>query len=249
MKNSTKFVWIVLGAIAVVMIVLTVMVRSIIGEHIVVSNGGKNGSEHSFNFSSESSGDHITREYDLEGFNELQVVGGWDILVVADDNFSVVVEASEKAIGDLEVDKSGDSLVMALDYRKKADLNEFHGASATIHMPVLNTVDIDGAINMNVDGFTGDQISFKLDGAGQIVGVSCRLEQLNVASNGAVNVDFSDSETRNADVNIEGAGNIVLNMTGGKLTGVLAGLSNLEYSGDVSLLDVKKDGIGGINHK
>jgi hypothetical protein len=38
-------------------------------------------------------------------------------------------------------------------------------------------------------------------------------------------------------------------MTGGSLTGTLSGLSNLEYAGSVSKLDVKEEGISNVEYK
>ncbi len=248
MKNSTKFVWIVLGAIAVLLIVLTVMVRSIISDHIVVNNSDSDNASHSFTIGSRY-GEKISKEYNLDDFDRLRIVGGWDILVIADDEFRITVETDENAFEQLAVENTGGALYLGLDYKKKGNLSEFHGASATIYMPVLDAVDVDGAVNLNVENFSGEAISLSLDGAGQIIGENCTYGSLKLVSNGAVNIDFSKSGIKNADVNTDGAGNIVLNMTGGELTGKLAGLSNLEYSGEVSRLDVDKDGIGGITKK
>lgn len=243
MKNSTKYVWIVLGAIAVVLIVLTIMVRSIVAEHIVVTDDGG-----SFNFNSDS-GPKVTEEYRLEDFNEIKVAGGWDILVIADDQFSVTVETRENAVNEIVVEKRGDTLYLGLKYPEKMGQNNFHGASATVYMPELTAIDVDGAININIDNFVSNNIDFRLDGAGQLIGENCEIENLLIEINGAVNVDLTESSAQNAEVYIDGAGNIQIQMAGGSLTGVLSGLANLEYSGSVSRLDVKEDGISNVKHK
>ena len=248
MKNSTKFVWIVLGAIAVILIILTVMVRSLISEHIVVNNDGNPNGEYSIDFSGES-GPMESEDYNFQDFDEIRIVGGWDVLVIADDEYHLSVEVKSEAANDVIVEKRGGVLYLGLNYSGMKRKNDFHGASATVYMPVLTAVDVDGAVNMNVEDFIGNSIEFSLDGAGQIIGENCVFDNLITTTNGAINFDFSESDVENAEVYVEGAGNVELNMTGGELTGKLAGLSNLEYRGEVSRLDVEKDGIGGISKK
>lgn len=248
MKNSSKFVLIVLAVIAILMIVLTIMVRSIINDHIVVNKTGEGGSEYSFSGGSDS-GAMIEKEYDFADFNKLRIAGGWDADISYADDYSVVIKARERTINDLRLDKEGTTLNIRHNLMNGKHDGDFHGASVEIRMPELAAVRIEGAINLKASDFTGELLDIRLDGAGQIVGRDCEFEQLELVSNGAVNVDFKESSLTNADVRIEGAGNIMLNMNGGELTGFLAGLSNLEYSGDVSRLDVEKDGIGGVSKR
>ena len=173
------------------------------------------GGTYSLDFNSDS-GPIVSQDFDIDGFDEIRIVGGWDVLVIAEDEFRVSVDAGEKAVDDLVVKKQGDALYLGQDYRGLKNSHEFHGASATVYMPVLKDVDVDGAVNLNIEGFTGERVSFRLDGAGQIIGEDCVFEDLKVRSNGAVNFDFSGSDTENVDVNIDGAGNVELNMTGGR---------------------------------
>ena len=245
MKNSTKFIWIILGAIAAVLIVVTVMVRSIVAEHVVVNKEGG-----SFEYSSGAgAGQMLTNEYNLEDFNKIKIIGGWDVLVIASDDYNVSVEARESSVDEIVAEKRGNTLYLGLRHPEKIGKNNFHGASATVYMPELEAIEVDGAINMNIDDFISDRIEFSLNGAGQIIAENCKIENLLIETNGAVNVDFAESSTGNAEVNIDGAGNIMLNMTGGSLTGTLAGLANLQYSGVVGLLDVKEDGISNVEYK
>ncbi|HAK46277.1 MAG TPA: hypothetical protein DCO79_10230 [Spirochaeta sp.] len=242
MKGSTKFVWIVLAVIAALMIILTVWFRVMVSEHIVVTNDGDG-----FSFAG-NSGPMITEEYDIDDFSDIRIVGGWDVLVIADDEFRVTVDYSEEARDEVEVEKRGGGLYLGMDMKNSGSLGDFHGASATIYMPDLDTVEVDGAVNLNVEDFKGGKLDFSLDGAGQITGENCSFEMLEIESNGAVNVDFYDSETVSADVNIDGAGNVMLNMNGGELSGSLSGLAHLEYTGTVSRMTVREDGIANVEY-
>lgn len=243
MKNSSKFIFIVLGVIAALIIVMTVMFRIMFAGHLVAGEGGDG-----FSFT-DRSGEKITKEYDLEDFRTLKIVGGWDILVIADDEYRITIDYDAEASDEIKVEKRGDLLYLGIDLQKSGNLSDFHGASATIYMPVLEVVEVDGAVNLNVEDFSGGSLEFSLDGAGQIIGENCSFEMLNIESNGAVNVDFYGSKTVNAEVNIDGAGNAMLNMNGGELSGLLSGLAHLEYTGEVSRMTVKEDGIANVEFK
>ncbi|MDC7225293.1 MAG: DUF2807 domain-containing protein [Spirochaetales bacterium] len=242
MKNSNKFILIVLSFMAAVMIVLTVMFRVMFAGHFEITNDGDG-----FNFSNGSEL-MLSDEFDYKGFDEIKVVGGWDILVISSSEFDISVDYNEAARDSAEIRKSGDVLYLSLDYQRSGMASDFHGASATIYMPELEAVSVDGAVNLNIENFSGDKLDFDLDGAGQIIGENCSYEQFDIDTNGAVNVDFYDSKVVSADVNIDGAGNVQLRMAGGELSGRLSGLARLEYTGKVSELTVAEDGIANVEY-
>ena len=243
MKNSTKFILILAAVIVALMIVLMVMLRGIVTDHIAPPAIGEG---HSFGQKQEYEG---TEEWDIEDFKSIRVIGGWDLLVINDDEYRVSTGFSEDTRSYLDVSKSGDTLVLSMEMEKRGKFSDFHGASATVYMPSLEEVQVEGAVNLNIENFSGESLDFILDGAGQIVGENCSFEMLGIESNGAVNVDFYGSETRAADVNIDGAGNVMLNMTGGELSGLLSGLAHLEYTGNVSRMTVEEDGIANVEYK
>ena len=242
MKNSSKFVLIVAAVVTALIIVMMLMFRGIVTDHLVVGDGS--GSRFGDKLENK-----VSEDYDIDGFSRILVAGGWDVLVIADEQYRVTADFSEDTRDYLKVRRNGDTLVLQIDYEKSGKVSDFHGASATIHMPVLNEVRVEGAVNLNIEDFNLDSLDFILDGAGQIIAENCSVDKLGIESNGAVNVDFYDSETRAADVNIDGAGNVMLNMTGGELSGLLSGLAHLEYTGSVSRMTVEEDGIANVEYK
>ena len=83
MKNSTKFILILAAVIVALMIVLMVMLRGIVTDHIAPPAIGEG---HSFGQKQEYMG---TEEWDIEDFNSIRVIGGWDLLVINDDEYRV----------------------------------------------------------------------------------------------------------------------------------------------------------------
>ena len=243
MKNSTKFILIVLGVIAVIVAALTIMTRNIISDHLVISESGDEFEV----VSSMDDGSRVEREYDFSDFDELKISGAWEVSLVRSDEYSVRAEFPESVMDRHRISESGGTLRLDVSHLRIS--GRMRPASVTVYMPELEKVDVDGAVDLNIDGFSCGRLDLGLDGAGNIVGDDCGIEDLRLESNGAVNVDFSGSEVENADVYIGGAGNIALNMAGGSLTGQLDGFANLEYSGEVSRLAVEKDGIGSISRR
>lgn len=242
MKNSTKFILIVLAVIAVLFAVMTVIARNIVNDHLVIM---KDQGKFEVSISGSDEGEHVEKEYNFSNFDEIRIRGGWDILILEDDEFRVTVDFYKTNESDYSVTEDGGVLNLSMDNMKVS--KRYHGASATIYMPALSAVDVDGAVNMNIEGFTQETFELELSGAGSITGEACDFENFNLSSNGAINVDFDESDIFNADVYLGGAGNVQLHMTGGVLSGNMEGFGNLEYSGDVSKLDVEKDGIGSVS--
>ncbi|MBI9109198.1 MAG: DUF2807 domain-containing protein [Spirochaetales bacterium] len=243
MKNSTKFILIVLAAIALLIASLTVISRNIVNDHLVIMKGDEK-TEINFNGNEDL---RVEREWDFSGFDEIKISGGWDILIISDDEYRITVNSYDSDEANYEVSEAGGKL--RLNMKNLIVAGRMHGASATIYMPELKKVDVDGAVNINIEGFIQDSFSLKLDGAGSITGEDCDFKNFKLVSNGAINIDFDESEIENAEVYLGGAGNVQLNMTGGVLEGQLDGIANLEYSGEVSRLAVEKDGIGSISRK
>ena len=242
MKNSTKYIWIVFAAIAVLLVLMLLSFRNIVDDYFGIDDSGAKGPAR---ISSHESGKRVEESFEIKGFSELRITGGWDILVKQDDDYSVTADIAVEDLSKYSIRKDGDALVLELDSFE----TDFHGASATVHMADLDRVRVEGAVNLNFEGFDCEKMTLLLDGLGNIYAEDCDIDYLELDSNGAVNVDFKRIDIQNADVNLDGAGNVELNMTGGKLTGYMGGLSRLEYSGEVELMDVKKDGIGTVKHR
>jgi hypothetical protein len=66
---------------------------------------------------------------------------------------------------------------------------------------------------------------------------------------GAGNIDFDDVLVTNADVQVSGAGNLRLNMAGGRLTGHMSGAGNLDYRGTVSEQSVSTSGVVNVRRR
>jgi len=118
----------------------------------------------------------------------------------------------------------------------------------------LTLASLDGLYSVAVstirfEGFEGDRLTVSCSGAAEVMGTRSRYKDLTVNLSGAGDMDFSDVETENADIQVGGAGSISLNMTGGSLSGNLAGMGEVTYSGTVSRNSLSTTGLGTVRQR
>lgn len=121
--------------------------------------------------------------------------------------------------------------------------------TARIITPDISEATFNGGAKVEIDGFTSDKLTVNISGAGDITARDNRIGKLEVRAAGASNVDFSRSVVNSADVYVDGAGSITLNMNGGTLGGRISGVGKVEYSGTVSVQNVQIAGLATVRHK
>jgi len=98
-------------------------------------------------------------------------------------------------------------------------------------------------------GLSLDRLRVTVDGAASIRGVDMEIEELEVDVEGAGNVDFRRARVVNARVQADGASNVTMTMDGGRLTGVLRGVGNVSYGGEVSEESIRVEGWGKVRKR
>ena len=241
MKQSSKILLFSVAGIMVVIVAMIIFARSMVGD--ILNANGISGSAVG---QIERTGERASREYSLRDFDGLQTRGAWQIEIIEDDVYDIRVTADTAVLERLKVDKENSSAVLSMPGNLTLSGLDVR---AVLRMPQLRSVDVEGGADINVEGFTVDTLHIQSDGASNIKGADNRIDTLYLETEGAANIDFSDSEAVNADLDIEGAGNVNLTMAGGRLTGVIAGIGQLHYGGDVTEESVNVRGLGGVERR
>jgi hypothetical protein len=198
----------------------------------------------------ELSGERATRNYDVAGFDRVDVSGQWTVTVERGDAWRVAVEAPAEVIDGVEIVPNGDELSVSYEGGWCAGcFRDDTALEATITMPALEALDISGASKVSFSGFDGRALSLDISGAVELTGAASRFETLTLDLSGAGSVDLEDSLVTNADIDVSGAGNVSLSMNGGRLTGEMSGAANLEYTGTVSEESVEKSGFVNVRRR
>jgi hypothetical protein len=144
------------------------------------------------------------KRFSVIDFDRLEMGSALDIEVAQDNTFSIEVEGDRRNIEDLEVYKSGSTLIIKFE----DDANRHHDTYVRITMPRLESVNFSGASVSTIRGFESDEdLDFHLSGS---------------------SVSQLDADYRAIEANVSGASSLVLNGEGEDLNAEISGASSLK---------------------
>lgn len=144
-----------------------------------------------------------TREYAIIDFDQLEMGSGFNIRVEESNTFGIRAEGDRRNIQDLEVFKSGTTLIIKYDEQSERR----HQTFITIGMPALRKVNFSGGSVSVVSGFESDEtLDFILSG-----GSVCQL----------------DAGYRAIDLSVSGGSVMKLHGLGDELRADVSGASTL----------------------
>ena len=203
---------------------------------------------HSYKDSFEEGNSNYTkRETNIEefrNFNSMDISGNWEVIVSKGDDFSVTVYTPPGLEDQYNIVRNEDTL-FAEDKQILKSNKEF---TLEIVMPEIQKINTSGETKLELIGFTGPELIINISGGAWITGSNCEFENLFLTSAGAVNLEFEETKTVNADVQLSGAGNLLFNMDGGILSGNAAGAVNIEYYGNAQQ-KIKAAGLVNISQR
>lgn len=190
-----------------------------------------------------------TKDYNFSDFNQLHFDDMWNVSIKGGDHYSVTVEADEKILDNISIERKGKELFFSYDGNLINSKNSGSDVQATIVMPDLKKLEITGMGQMELHNFNLDELSLLISGASSIGGSGVSVNQLDLIVNGAANAELNSMDIRNCRLNISGAASIQLNMTGGELTGQVSGAASVLYKGSVSNESVSLSGLGSLKRR
>jgi hypothetical protein len=241
MRKSQVIVLSALGAVALL------IVGAIVGARIISAQ------LESGEYSEESprpqrSGPVASISRDLSGFDRVDARGMWEITVGQSDDWDVALSYSENQADRLDVRVENGRLVLEEKGRNWSWFRPGNRETieATITMPALEGIDLAGASELTLSGFTGDQLDITASGATEINGSDGSYRSLTLIVSGAGDVDFDEMVFDDARVVLSGAGDIKLNMNGGVLAGSVSGAGQISYRGTVREENVATSGFSSV---
>jgi hypothetical protein len=159
----------------------------------------------------------VRKDYAIIDFDRLEMGSAFNIEVEQGNAFSVRVKGDRRNIDDLDVYKSGSTLVIEFE----DNANRHHDTYISITMPSLKGVNFSGASVSKIRGFEGgEDLDFYLSGAS--------VAQL-------------DGDFREIDLVVSGASNVVLFGAGEQFHAEISGASSLkafDYLVKEALIDI-----------
>jgi len=241
MKKSQLVIVSAVGSVTLLMIVMAVIGR-------VALSQSDTGTTRTAASSAVVVGSQITNTFDVADFERVDIEGRWQVKLTQGDEWQVEVSHSEGLEDDVNVYVRGDRLV--LDRESSGGWRWWRRTEtrvrAEIVMPELTELELAGANQLDLSGFSGDRLKLEVAGANQVEGRDGRYDSLDLSVAGASEIDLGGIVVTDAKVDLAGASNVILSMNGGVLAGRMAGAGAIDYYGTVAEQSVKIAGVGRV---
>jgi hypothetical protein len=213
-----------------------------------------------------ASGRIVTEEFDIRGFSRVDVSNAFQVEVIQGSSYRIEVRVDDELREHLRIEKRGETLVIALKPYRSYNLRNAT-MEAEVHMPDLRGIEASGASDVRISGFSSDQdFEVDLSGAsyldGEITAREVRIEasgasrvrlrgkaeDLSLDVSGASNLDLEDFPVQNADIELSGASEAEVVLSG-ILDIDVSGASRLYYVGTPTVGRIELSGASSIKRR
>lgn len=149
----------------------------------------------------------ITKTYDLDGFDEIDVSGVYDIDVTVGEDFSFEISGPAKEMERVEFETRKGVLHLGHRERKRNEkkIRNRKGLDARITLPVLYAISVSGVVDADITGVTAENFDFNLSGVGD-VDLSGSCGSLKAKISGVGDFDARSFKCSTVDVSVSGVG-------------------------------------------
>lgn len=209
----------------------------------IAANGSSIGrlSDRPFNFSFnfggvKGSGDAASENRDLRGFKGIDVSSSFEVVITAQKDFSVTVEADDNILPLIETEVHRGVLQIECSRRvsPKTPMKIF------ISAPDIENIETSGAANVILNSIKNTSLDIESSGASKVL-VTGETSKLIVNVSGATKINAEGLIAETANVDSSGASSVALNVLNALSTDA-SGASKITYSGSPRDLNTKKSG-------
>jgi phage shock protein PspC (stress-responsive transcriptional regulator) len=206
------------------------------------------------------------RSFDLNDFNQVRVSGAYHVRIRRGDAYSVVARGRDRQLRNLLIRRDGNQLIIRPE-RNIFDLRFRDGDDQpvliTMVLPELRRADLSGAVKADIAGFNNPDFTLSASGAVESVATvnsrnvridatgACQTtlagsgEHLEIEGTGACEIRATRFRATHADVELTGASNARVYVTG-RLNAEVAGPSHVTYRGNPQVVNADESGIGRV---
>ena len=156
-----------------------------------------------------ASGDIITRNLDLSGFDQIEVSGVYDLDVRVGPEFSIELSGPEHELNRVEASVDGDTLELAMRKRKRGEKRKWHNnrksVNAVVTLPMLRGLEISGVVDGVVTGVNSDNFEINISGVGDL-DIDGECGALDAKLSGVGDLDAKGLECDRVIIRVSGVG-------------------------------------------
>jgi hypothetical protein len=185
-----------------------------------------------------------TETRELTGFSAIELEGAASVDVTVGAEHKVEIEAPQRIMERIETAVEGDKLVIRTRLKDWISTTGSSRVALRISVPELASLRVDGGNDVHLHGFSGGASTIRADGAAQIRATGA-LDSLRVYFAGAGDGDFRELVAADAQVRVDGVGNVVVHATQ-SLDATMNGVGSIRYTGNPSSVSTHMNGLGRI---
>ena len=191
----------------------------------------------------EDSGDAKSEMRNVSDFKKIEAGGAVNLVIDAQKEFSVEIEADDNLLPLIKTEVSGDTLKITTEEKVSPKTR----ISVKISMPELASLNVSGASKADVANVKTDSLELEASGASKI-NVSGEAVKLKSEANGASGIDAENLIVTDADVTASGASKTTVSATN-DLKADASGASNIYYVGEPKNIAPKSSGASSVTKK
>ncbi|MEM7729688.1 MAG: head GIN domain-containing protein [Pseudomonadota bacterium] len=181
----------------------------------------------------------VVATYDFAGFDEIEVMGVYELDIRAGDTFSVRTEATRKEARYLNVELDGRRLVLDNndDENKNWGRNNRNSSVlAIVTLPKLASLEVTGVATGTVSAFTDGDVDVEIAGVGDLT-LAGRCDRLDIEMAGVGSLDAQDLVCAEVEATMGGVGEMSVHATE-RIEADSGGIGEIEIYGNPSERDV-----------
>ncbi|HEV7698706.1 MAG TPA: head GIN domain-containing protein [Pyrinomonadaceae bacterium] len=188
------------------------------------------------------SGNVVKERRDSSGFHAIEVGNAIQVEITAQKDFNVEVEADDNIVPLIKTEVIGGVLKITCE---KSHISTSSPMRVRISAPDIDALESSGASNITIAGIKNTGISVDSSGASKVK-IDGETSKLTVELSGASKFDATSLTAENGIVDVSGASNASVNVTG-SLRADASGASRVSYAGSPRELIKKASGASSIS--
>jgi len=192
-------------------------------------------------------GPTITETRFVGEFSKIEANGSARVVVVEDDDYSVIVTGYGNLIPMYETKVNGDRLV--LQYKDRFWNVRNDNITVEVHTPFVDKVSLNGSGNISIgSGFDQTRLMTDINGSGNIYVSGSKYNSVSADINGSGTFDSENSDVNNVYISISGSGDAYVSVNE-YLKVNINGSGDVYYRGDPGRVETSISGSGKVHKR
>jgi hypothetical protein len=190
------------------------------------------------------SGNVVTETRNVSGFDGVTVTGAGNIVIYQTGTESLTITTDDNLLQYITTEIRGGKLVIG--FKPGVLFDTVKELTFKVGAKNLNSIQVDGAANVQGTNIATENLSVQLNGAGAMT-LSGKATEQNVVLDGVGAYNGAELISQRAQVTDNGAGAAVVRVSD-KLDAIVNGLGSIEYIGNPQVTE-KVSGIGTVRQR